>query len=174
MEAAKATKAKKIISTTAPTTKLKLFFIQVVQHENYAALANGQHEIFQKLYPERGQVFVHDGDSLTPVITNQQLAFVYADPRYVKDPNATVDALSPLLVFDDERKALLKTKFANTKDPYEPIQRGVTKETLDKISALKLPGIFFLMESTRLYPEANMSGQILGFLGSDKEGKQKV
>ncbi|OGL94397.1 hypothetical protein A3H12_03190 [Candidatus Uhrbacteria bacterium RIFCSPLOWO2_12_FULL_47_9] len=152
---------------------LKLFFIQVVQHENYAALANGQHEIFQKLYPERGQVFVHDGDSLTPVITNQQLAFVYADPRYVKDPNATVEALSPLLSFDDERKALLKTKFANTKDPYEPIQRGVTKETLDKISALKLPGIFFLMESTRLYPEANMSGQILGFLGSDKEGKQK-
>lgn len=152
---------------------LKLFIIQVIEHENYAALASGQHEIFQKLYPERGQVLVHDGDTLIPAVTNQQLAFVYADPRYIKDPKGTVDALSAILLFDEERKAQLETKFANTKDPYEPIQHGLSKATLDKITALKLPGILVIMEPTRLYPESNMGGQILGFLGSDKDGKQK-
>ena len=152
---------------------LKLFLIQVVDHENYAALANGQHEIFQKLYPERGEVFVHDGTKLVPVITNQQLAFIYADPRYVKDPKETVNALASILLFDEDRKTQLETKLSNQKDPYEPIERGLSKEVLDKIVALQLPGIFFIMESTRLYPESNMGGQILGFLGSDEDGKQK-
>lgn len=152
---------------------LKLFMIQVVEHENYAALASGQHEIFQKLYPERGRVFVHDGNDLVPVITNQQLAFLYADPRYVKDPKSTADAVASILALDDDHKTAFETKFANNKDPYEPIQHGLSKETLDKIVALKLPGIHFIMEATRLYPESNMGGQILGFLGSDKDGKQK-
>ncbi|MCX6714962.1 MAG: penicillin-binding protein 2 [Candidatus Uhrbacteria bacterium] len=152
---------------------LKLFIIQVVEHENYAALASGQHEIFQKLYPERGQVFVHDGNELIPVVTNQQLAFVYADPRYIKDAKGTADTIASILLIDDEHKAALETKFANSKDPYEPIQHKVPKETLDRITVLKLPGILFTMEPTRLYPESNMGGQILGFLGSDKDGKQK-
>lgn len=152
---------------------LKLFLIQIVQHQNYSALASGQHEIFKKLYPERGRVFVRDQDQLIPIITNQQLAFLYADPRYIKDTKGTAEALVRILSLDDERKAQLETKFSDHKDPYEPILRGIAKETLDKIVALKLPGIFFTMESVRLYPEKNIGGQILGFLGSDADGQQK-
>ncbi len=152
---------------------LKLFIIQVVDHENYAALASGQHEIFQKLYPVRGQVFVHDGNDLVPVITNQQLAFVFADPRYVKDPTGTADVIAGVLGFPDDKKTALEAKLANKKDPYEPIQHGLSKETQEKIASLKLPGILFTMESSRLYPESNMGGQILGFLGSDKTGQHK-
>lgn len=152
---------------------LKLFVIQVVEHKNYSAFASGQHEIFQKLYPERGQVFIHDGADIVPVVSNQQLAFVYADPRYVKDPKATVAALAPLFAWTDEQKAQFETKFSNTKDPYEPIQRRVSKELLEQIQALSLTGILHTMEPARLYPETNIGGQILGFLGSDADGNQK-
>jgi cell division protein FtsI/penicillin-binding protein 2 len=151
---------------------LKLFVIQVVDHDLYAALASGQHEIFQKLYPDRGRVFVHDGTELVAVITNQDLAFVYADPRYVKDVKATVSAVGTILGLDEERKAELETKLSVTTDPYEPILRGVSRPVLDKLMALKLPGILHTMETSRLYPESNMGGQILGFVGSDKDGNK--
>jgi len=152
---------------------VKLFFIQIMDHKNYAALASGQHEIFKKLYPERGQVFVHDKDALVPVITNQQLAFVYADPRYIKDPENAAIILGDLFDFDEEKVNRLKEKLADKEDPYEPIRKDVSKELLEKVKELEMDGLHYTMGSTRLYPEANIGGQLLGFLGSDKDGNQK-
>ncbi len=152
---------------------LKLFVIQVLDHEAYSALANGQHELFQKLYPERGKVFVHDDKdgNLVPVITNQQLAFIYADPRYVKDATATAKSIGGLLHMTDEQIQTLEERFSRTTDPYEPIQHGISKNIVDQIDAMKLPGILSVLEPSRLYPEEMMSGQVLGFLGSSKDGK---
>ncbi len=58
---------------------LKLFVLQVIDHGFYDALASGQHEIFQELIPKRGSVYMHDykDEKITPIATNQQLAFVY-------------------------------------------------------------------------------------------------
>ncbi len=150
---------------------LKLFIIQVMDHDVYRALASGQHNIFQKLYPKRGQVFVHDNKDgrLISVITNQQLGFVFADPRHVEDAKAVVETLKPILQLDDERVATLQERLRQKDDPYEPIQHGVSQDVLDKITALKLPGILITPETSRLYPEAGMGGHVLGFLGSDKD-----
>ena len=152
---------------------LKLFFIQVIDHGTYKALADGEHSLFQKLYPERGQVFVHDGkdNTLVPVITNQQLAFLYADPRYVKDATATAQSLGTLLNMTDDEKTALTTRLSNSKSSYAPIQHGLSKDELDSVNTAKLPGVLSVMETSRLYPEAMMGGQILGFVGSDKDGK---
>ena len=154
---------------------LKLFVIQVVDHESYVALASGQHELFQKLYPERGRVFVHDSKDgkLVPVITNQKLAFLYADPRYVKDAAMTAQSVGGFLRMSPEQIVSLTERLRQDKDPYEPIQHGIVKNTMDQIVAVKLPGVFSVLEPSRLYPEAMMSGQVLGFLGSSKEGKPK-
>ncbi len=153
---------------------VKLFVIQVLDHETYTALADGQHSLFQKLYPVRGQVFVHDGkdQSLVPVITNQQLAFLFADPRYVKDPTATAQSLGTFLNMTEEEKTALETRLANPKSSYAPIQHGLTKDAMSQITSAKLPGVLSVMETSRLYPEAMIGGQILGFVGSGKDGKQ--
>ncbi|PJA64187.1 MAG: cell division protein FtsI, partial [Candidatus Portnoybacteria bacterium CG_4_9_14_3_um_filter_40_10] len=36
----------------------RLFFIQVLKHSVYAALAENQNQISQKLIPKRGEIFV--------------------------------------------------------------------------------------------------------------------
>ncbi len=152
---------------------VKLFVIQIMDHETYAALASGQHELFKKLYPERGHVFAHDGKdlSLIPVITNHQLAFLYADPRLVKDASSTIAAIAAHIPLTEDQTISLKERLSQEKDPYEPIKRGVSKDVMDQINTAKLPGIFSVLEPSRLYPEAMMSGHVLGFLGSNKEGK---
>ncbi len=156
----------------AAAIALRLVFLQIIDHGFYEALATGQHELFEQLFPERGQIFVHDGkdDSLVAVATNEQLAFVYADPRHVKNPAETAQKLGDILGLSDEQVSALSVRLGDQEDPYEPIAHRVTDEQLDKITEDKLDGIAYTRESVRLYPEENMGGHILGFVGSDTDG----
>lgn len=153
---------------------LRLFVLQVLDHDTYQALASGQHEIFQELFPERGDIFVHDmkDDALVPVATNQQLAFVFADPRRVEDAEGTAKTLGELFGYSEEQTADLAARLAKHDDPYEPIQRHIPDDTLTKVLTLKLPGISYVREETRLYPEQNLGGQVIGFVGGNDDGTQ--
>lgn len=151
---------------------LKLFILQVVQHGFYEALASGQHEIYEELIPQRGAVFVHDykDEALVAVATNEQLAFIYADPRLIEDPDDTAKALGKIFYMDDEAIDALEERLKRHDDPYEPVQRSVNEDTLEEILQLDLPGIFYVREESRLYPEPEMSGHVLGFVGSNEDG----
>jgi len=151
---------------------VKLFILQVVDHSFYEALASGQHELFQELFPERGDILVHDDKDKNTVaaVTNQKLAFVFADPRQIKNPGETADKLAPIFGWDDETKASFIISFSKNTDPYEPIKRHVSDDDLVKIEALELSGIDYIRESLRSYPETGLGGQVFGFLGSNEDG----
>jgi len=153
---------------------LRLFYIQVVSHGTYQALASGQHDIFRQLYPKRGTVYAHDNKDgeLVPLITNQQVGFLFADPRHITDARAAVEAIGSILKWETDRKDALVVRLSNKNDPYEPIQHNITQAEQDKIKKLALSGIQFVEETARVYPEGEMGGHILGFIGSDKDGKK--
>lgn len=150
----------------------KLFFIQVFQHNFYEALASGQHELFQELIPERGEIYLHDfkDQTLVPVAVNQRLGFVYADPRQIEEPDDIAEALAEFFGYDEETMEALEDRLDQPEDPYEPVKREVDHKTLEKLLALELPGIHFTRETSRLYPEPEMSGHVLGFLGKNEDG----
>jgi cell division protein FtsI/penicillin-binding protein 2 len=151
---------------------LKLVFIQVFQHEFYEALASGQHELFQELIPERGEIYLHDfkDETLVPVAVNQQLAFVWADPREIDEADDTAQALGALFGYDEETVEALEDRLDQPEDPYEPIAREVEESVLEDLLNLELAGIHYTRESSRLYPEPEMSGHVLGFLGRNEDG----
>ena len=52
----------------------RLFFLQVIHHQVYAALSVGQHDFFQNLFPERGEIVIMDRlGKVFPLATNQDL-----------------------------------------------------------------------------------------------------
>ena len=124
-----------VIVVFAGVIVLKLFFIQIFQHDFYEALASGQHELFQELIPERGEIYLHDfkDETLVPVAVNQQLAFVWADPREIEDADDTAEALAELFGYDEEKTDALEERLDQPQDPYEPIEREVEEETLEKL-----------------------------------------
>lgn len=150
----------------------RLFQLQVLEHRFYNALASGEHDIYQKLFPVRGEIFVRDRDgSLFPVAANRELYLIWADLR--KIDNATSDArlLAPLLLLDEIE---LKSKIEPSTDPYVPLIHGISDEVATQIRELELPGIYIQSEPNRLYPEKGFSGQLLGFLGlGDTNAKGK-
>jgi cell division protein FtsI (penicillin-binding protein 3) len=154
---------------------LKLFSVQVLEHGFYSALASGQHEIFQELIPKRGSVFVHDekDETLVPIATNQQLAFVFADPRLIERPDKTAEAVAEVFDYNDEQLNALKTRLDRPEDPYEPIEKEVDDKTLEKLMSKDLDGILYVRESARIYPDPALGGHLIGFLGSDTNGVKK-
>ena len=148
----------------------RLGVLQILDHNAYAALATGQHELFEHLYPERGRIFVHDGSTLVPIALNQTLSLVYADPRDVTDPASEALALGTALGDGQGTIDTLTQTLSDTQSSYKAIEHGVDPTTADSISALNLPGITVTDETARLYPDPSMGGHLTGFVGSQSDG----
>lgn len=149
---------------------LQLFRLQVLDHRFYAALASGQHDIYQDLFPERGEIFVAEQNGeLFPVAVNRDLTLVWADLRAVDNPTRAAKVLAEILGLNELE---LKTKLSRTDDPYEPIAHLVSDEQVTSIKQYELSGIGFRPEETRVYPERGFGGQVLGFLGLNENGER--
>src|SRR3989338_9212557 len=79
----------------------KLFFLQVIDHGFYEAMAGDQHEMFQELLPERGRIFINDlkDRKLVPVAENQLMATIYAEPSRVEKPAEAAQKIGEVLGF---------------------------------------------------------------------------
>ncbi|RMD51289.1 penicillin-binding protein 2 [Candidatus Parcubacteria bacterium] len=81
---------------------LRLFDLQVLQYGFYQAVASGQHEFYEELVADRGDIYVtdwQDGNKYIAV-TNQAKAFIYADPRKINDPQEVADVLAGILGYE--------------------------------------------------------------------------
>ncbi|MCK5416488.1 penicillin-binding protein 2 [Candidatus Parcubacteria bacterium] len=84
---------------------LKLYSLQLVNHDLYIALAENQHKIYKELEPERGRIFVHDGvnmdiEKVYPIAVNKEFASVFAVPKKVKKAKEISEFLFE--IFDKE------------------------------------------------------------------------
>lgn len=150
---------------------VRLFSLQILQHGFYQALAEGQHSLYEQLFPTRGRIFATERGStqLFPLATNEPLKLVYANPsRITDDPAIMAERLEPILGVDRET---LRERLSKTNDRYEPLKHAVREAEVKKIRELGYAGIEFSDELVRLYPEGRAGSQVLGFLGF--EGDQR-
>ncbi len=153
---------------------VRLFILQIFQHDYYSLFALNTHEIYQKLYPERGNIFFRDarGEKEYPAAVNRDYYLVYAVPKDIPEDKITEvgTKISEIFAFSEEDKNKLLEKLAKEDDPYEPVQRKVDEATWSKIEALNLPGIHKAAQKFRYYPEINLASNILGFTGESENG----
>ncbi|MFH0840592.1 MAG: penicillin-binding protein 2 [bacterium] len=75
----------------------RLFYLQIINHDFYSALAIGQHQVFAKISPERGKIFIqnpNDQDNqLYPAAINKDFALIYIVPKDIKDADRVIDSL---------------------------------------------------------------------------------
>lgn len=152
----------------------RLFMLQVLDYQYYSALAADTHEIYQQLFPQRGNIYVQDtrDHSEYPVAINRPYYLIYAVPRDIPPANiaSTTDFLAGILNFEPDAKALLLAKLSKPNDLYEPVAKKVSDDIIDKIKSANLKGINYTSQDYRYYPESALASNILGFVGSDQDG----
>ncbi|MBI2415201.1 MAG: penicillin-binding protein 2 [Candidatus Kerfeldbacteria bacterium] len=151
---------------------IRLFTVQILHNSYYTALAFNNHELFQDLFPERGDILVQDPYSATgtaPIVTNRALAEVHAEPIHIQNPQTTAEALSPILHIT---VADLITQLDKPNDPDEILKRRVPEEVVAAIAELNLPGITFRQEQWRYYPEGEYTAHLTGYFGYSDEDRK--
>ena len=92
---------------------------------------------------------------------------VFAEPRRIIDKDEAVELLTAVLP-DVEAKEL-RTKLGSRKG-FVWVKRGITPEQQQEVFRLGLPGIGFLPENKRIYPNGPLASHELGFTNTDNQG----
>ncbi len=98
----------------------------------------------------------------------------------VSEPVATVEIVSDTEVLEVSEECLVKevavekisdliTRLGKTGDPYEPVAQNVDADALERLLALDIAGIDYVLKDARSYPETGFSGQVLGFIGRNSD-----
>jgi cell division protein FtsI/penicillin-binding protein 2 len=143
-----------------------LFYIQIFRSSHLARLADRQHEHAITIPPKRGAIYDRN---LRPLAINLPAYSLYANPRVLRkshDGEHIVTRLAGVLKMD---RAVLKTKIDKDKF-FVWVARKLPQSTYLQIKQLKLPGIGFIKESKRFYPNKFLAAHLVGFAGLDNTG----
>ncbi len=157
---------------------VRLFSIQVLQHEKYRALAQEQYWNLQEIPAKRGNILSSDGYLLA---TTQVSYLLYAEPKQIEDKYKVSYELAQVLAeinpFEVENAFNYYQEHINqalSKDLFwVKLQGSLSPEDKKKIEALDLKGIGFEEEPLRYYPENLLASHVLGFVASDENGNKQ-
>lgn len=145
---------------------------------NMDEFAKNRNTVKQTLLATRGTIYDKDGNTLALNVSSYTvIAYLSesrsknsATPLHVQDSQMTAEKLAPVLEMSVED--LLKLL---TKDSYQvelgPGGRGITELKKEEVEALGLPGIDFIENHKRYYPNGNFASYVLGYAKEDEQGE---
>ena len=92
---------------------------------------------------------------------------VFAEPRRIIDKDEAVELLTAVLPDVDAKE--LRTKLGSRKG-FVWVKRGITPVQQQEVYHLGLPGVGFLPENKRIYPNGVLAAHVLGFTNTDNQG----
>lgn len=151
----------------------RLFYLQVVRHDDLVARARSQQ--MQTIEPDarRGDIVDRDGRLLAYSVDAESL---WADPTQVQDPARTAAGLCAALdACDPARRArlerlMLPIERDGRKVQFVWLERKMSPAEEARIRALDLPGVGLVKESRRFYPNRELLAHVLGYVGTDNQG----
>jgi cell division protein FtsI/penicillin-binding protein 2 len=146
----------------------RLFYLQIIRHDYYQSAAQAAQLKEYEIPAERGTIKAYENGTAVPLVLNQTLYTVYADPVYIKNVDATAAKLAEIT----ETKAADYAKIMRTPDTrYAVLAKRVGQQQKDKIAALKLPGVGLQPQDYRVYAQGSLASQLLGFVNDAGDGK---
>ena len=154
-----------ILTVTVALIVVRLFQLQVIDHQKYRQLAY-QEQVKKLTIPaHRGLIYALDHKTPAPLVMNETVYTMFVDPQVVKDDKAVLAALVGLnqdLIIGNPAEKLTQK---NTR--YQVLARGLSRQQAEAIKAKKLTGIGFQAVSRRIYPEGALASQVLGFVNAN-------
>jgi cell division protein FtsI (penicillin-binding protein 3) len=112
----------------------------------------------------RPDIVDRNGETLA---TDIKTASLFAEPRYVNDPDEATESLAT--VFPDIDRDRLR-RILSTDAAFAYIKREITPRQQEEVHDLGIPGIGFRVENRRFYPGGPTAAHILGTVNIDNQG----
>ena len=140
------------------------------------AFINNRNTIEEVIYPTRGDILDKNGNVLAQSVSSYTVIAYLSEtrsegseePLHVVDKKATAEALSSLINMSVEDIMKLLEK-----DAYQvelgPGGRNLSQIQMEKIKELNLPGIDFISDTKRYYPNGDFASYMLGYTKTKEE-----
>lgn len=146
---------------------MRLFYLQIIKHDHYRQMALSDQQREYSIAAERGVIMAHDRAGVVPIVLNEKLYTLFADPSFIKDPDNAGTALAKIT----NGRAGDYAKLMRTKNSrYVILAKRLSVDQKNKITALKLPGVGLRAQDYRTYPQGILASQLLGFVNDDSKG----
>jgi cell division protein FtsI (penicillin-binding protein 3) len=141
----------------------RAFQLQVLRGPDLRRLGEAQHLKKLTSLPKRGAVLDRSGESLAVSVVAHSVG---AHPRRIKDKEGVARELARILRLNpaDVRKSL------DSEKSFVWIKRQVAPQEAEQIQKLDVKGVEMSFEPNRFYPQGQIAGQVVGFVGRDSEG----
>ena len=149
----------------------RLFYLQVIKHDYYHQAALNDQLKQYTIAPERGIIEAQDGSSIVPIVLNQELYTLYADPTLVKNVDAGAAKLAAITKGDASQYAQLM-RTSGTR--YVALATRLSESQNQQITNLKLPGVGTQGQDYRTYPQGTLASQLLGFVDNNGVGQYGI
>ena len=145
----------------------RAFNLQVREAERLRAMAEEQYLREVELPPRRGRILDRNGAELA---STADVDSIYCNPRRLPDPVDAARRLAKVLGMDrrELEKKLEQRRF------FAWVKRKVTPDEAAAVKALALPGVAFVREPRRFYPNRSLAATVMGLSGSDGRGLDGV
>ena len=138
----------------------RLVNLQVVRHAELSAMAERQYSRTITLHAPRGPIVDRRG---APLATSSAAESLFVHPRGVGDPVRVAARLAPLLgMTEPELHAMLTAP-----KTFVWIKRQLPPGVAERVKALREPGLGFVVDPLRLYPNRELAAHVIGFDGAE-------
>ncbi len=151
---------------------VRLFYLQIIQHGYYVDMAKNEQVKRLTIPAKRGLIYALDGSGPVPLVMNQTVYTVFADPQTTKDDGKIVDVIQR--VAGGNARSDLAGLLAKKDSRYQILATRISRVQADKIKTESLNGVGFQEESVRVYPEGSLAAQTLGFVDFSGTGRYGV
>lgn len=150
---------------------LNLFYIQVIKHDDYSKQANSMQVVKETILPERGEIYIRDNSGIAPLVLNESVYTIFADPQEIKNKNEVIEKVRSIT---GEKYIADESLLDDETLQYVVLARGVSREDTKKIKDFDLDGVGWQAATRRVYPEGGLAAQTLGFVNSEGEGQYGI
>lgn len=138
----------------------RLGWLMVVKHGDLAQIAERQYSRTVVLYAPRGPIVDRQGGALATSTATESL---FVQPRSVGDPVRVAARLAPIL---GQPESEVHAALTGTRS-FVWLRRKLPPTVAEHVRALREPGLGFLPEPLRLYPNRELAAHVLGFEGAE-------
>lgn len=147
---------------------VRLYFVQVVNGEEYALRAERQYANDSDALYDRGTIYFTRKDGTLLSAATLSTGFIVAlNPKLLNDADAVFKTISAHMPDVDAEEFYRKA--GKTGDPYEVIAEEVSEEVGKAIAAAAHEGVLVIRARWRTYPAGAAAAQTIGFIGHDDE-----
>lgn len=151
---------------------VRLFYLQIIKHDYYVAQANAE-QLKQLTIPaKRGEIYAMDDGTPVPLVLNQAVYTVFADPHVVDKQQEVIDLIHK--VAGGNARPDLDKLLANKDSRYQILATKVTRQQAKMMKDANLKGLGFQEETQRVYPEGQLAAQVLGFVNGEGKGQYGI